>query len=53
MSTLWGLNPTILACGHLAERMAGHGVIDGVGVRECGTWEAYVTAPDLDLTDDE
>jgi hypothetical protein len=56
MSTLWGANPTILACGHLCEPMAGIGIQDGERVREClrcGTWERYVTAPDLDLTEDE
>lgn len=53
MSTLWGENPTILACGHLCEPFAGFGWQDGERVRECwrcGTWERYVEAPDLDLT---
>jgi len=53
VSTLWGENPTILACGHLAEPMSGIGTRDGVRIRECwrcGTWEAVVAvAPDLDF----
>lgn len=37
MSTLWGENPTILACGHLAEPLAGFASRDGVRLRECWT----------------
>jgi len=60
MSTMWGQNPTILACGHLCDPIAGSAWRDGEQYRECLTcgrededkrWQRFVTAPDLDFGD--
>lgn len=60
-STDYGQNPTLLACGHLAEGFAGFAWSGGVSKREClrcarekGADARYqpvvVTAWDIDLT---
>lgn len=59
MSTLWGEQPVLLACGHLVEPFAG---FKSGGYRECSRcvrelgedarWQLVVAvAPDLDLTE--
>jgi hypothetical protein len=66
-STLWGPNPSILACGHFAEPWAGFGWgFDGIDgrLRECSRcarekgegyrWQQVVVeAWDIDLTEDD
>jgi len=51
VSTLWGKNPTILACGHLCEPLAAYR-FGGNALRwceRCKAWQESVTAPDLDM----